>query len=168
MCSSDLTVKYDSNGDGTADTTWYDADGDGVKDTNYVYSSTTTPTPLSELKMSDNRMNNITNWPTSSGKKVTYDNLSSDQITKVQGIYYCNHALGYYTAKGPDYFDGALICQNEALIFNTGIYFRYDPRVHSRYQGKYLDSDPNRIIDLGLPIAEKVAIIDRYEVASGK
>ena len=43
---------------------------------------------------------------------------------------------------------------------DSTLVFRYDPRIHSRYCG-----DPNRFIDLGLPVANRVAIQHLEEVA---
>jgi len=156
-------VSYlDTNGDGIADSAWYDADGDGVIDANYNYDT--------QIKMTSTRIANIANYPidSTSGLPVDYNLVSTDQFTTLEGVYYTNHALGVLNGNGPDYIDGAIICRDEAWIFSGSLKFRYDSRIHSRYQEKYFNGDPSRIIDLGLPIVEQVRIIDRYEMKPSK
>ena len=136
----------DTNGDGIPDSAWYDADGDGVIDQNYSYTN--------QITMTDSRAQRIYNYPTnSSGSVANFNNHSTNTFNTVNGIFYCNHALAMRAAKANFVFNGALICRDEAIIFSNTAKFNYDSRIHSRYS-----NDPNRYIDLGLPIANKVKI----------
>lgn len=148
----------DTDNDGSPDSAWYDADGDGIIDDNYSYSS--------DIYLSDSKLNDIMNYPTDEdGDLVNYNDVASGYQNKWEGLYYTNHAFALYTRSGPDRFNGGLICRDEAIIFSNSINFKYDSRIHSRYQRKYFEGDPNRIIDLGLPMSEDVRILDRYEIA---
>jgi len=151
-------VKYmDTNGDGVPDSAWYDADEDGVVDDNYDYNT--------DLKMTDARRSQIQGYPKDDDNNLLdYNQVASDQLTLFEGIYYTNHAWASRSRLGPDYLQGTIICRDEAWIFSNSLYIRYDSRIHSRYQRKYFGGDPNRIIDLGLPISEDVRILDRYEM----
>lgn len=124
----------------------------------------------SQIYMTPTRASRISNYPTdnSSGTPVPldYNSVASSQLTHFQGIYYTNNAVSALSWAGPQYFDGGLISSNEAWVFSNWLTFRYDPRVHSRYQQKYFNGDPNRIIDLNLPIAQRVRFLDRYEISS--
>lgn len=156
-------VKYlDTNGDGIADSAWYDADEDGAIDANYNYDT--------QIKMTSTRINNIANYPIdpATGQPMDYNNVATDQFTTFEGIYYTNHAFGVKHGKGPDYINGTIICRDEAWIFSSSLTMKYDSRIHSRYQRRYFGGDPNRIIDLGLPIVEDVRVLDRYEIAPVK
>ena len=153
----DDNIKYlDTNGDGTADSTWNDADGDGAVDSAYNYDN--------QLKMSTARATTIQGYPVSNGTPVDFNTVASADLRSMQGIYYTNHVMGLYTANGPQNFDGTLICRDEAWIFTGALNLRYDSRIHSRYHKKNFGNDPNRIIDLGLPVAELVRILARSEV----
>jgi hypothetical protein len=149
----------DTNGDGTPDSAAYDADGDGTIRGNYNYAN--------DLQLTPARIANIGRFPKDplNGSPLDYNNVASDQITRLQGLFYTNHAVALKSSAGPEYLDGVLVSRDEAWIFSNSLTFRYDSRVHSRYQYKYYNGDPNRIIDLGLPIAVKARIIDRKEMA---
>ena len=151
-------VNYlDTDDDGVADSSWYDADQDGVIDSNYDYEN--------EIKMSETRISNISNYPVDElGAIVDYNTAASSALTLLEGIFYTNHAFASKSTTGPQYLHGSMICRDEAWIYTDTLKFYYDPRIHSRYQRKYFSGDPNRIIDLGLPIAENIHILDRYEI----
>lgn len=156
----DDTIKYlDTNGDGTPDSAYYDADEDGVVDTGYNYDT--------QIKMTDARMANIKNYPIDSatGLKKTYTSISTQGPVNLEGIYYTNHAFATKSTSASKW-NGAIICREEAIIFGSSMTFNYDERVNSRYHRKYFENDPNRIVDLGLPINEAIKILDRYEVSS--
>jgi hypothetical protein len=148
-------VPYAPDGSGGL-TAWNDVDEDGVVDGFYNYDN--------DVKMTSSRIAMIDGYPVdTSGNPVSYDSISSANITTVTGIIYTNHAYSLRTQSGPDYVNGSVICRDEAIIFSSKISFRYDPRVHSDYQQKHFEGDPNRIIDLGLPVRERARILDRYE-----
>ncbi len=143
----------DTDGDGTPDSAWYDADEDGVVDANFNYAN--------DIQMTTARRDRIARYPVnSSNQLIDYNTVASGSFTRFDGIYYTNHAMASRTSAGPDYLNGSLICRNEAWIFTNRLDFRYDPRVHSRY-----NQDPNNIIDLGLPVAESARMLRRYEIA---
>lgn len=147
----------DTNGDGKPDSAAYDADGDGVIRGNYNYAT--------DLQLTSSRISNIARYPKDSkNNPQDYNTVATNQITHLQGLYYTNHAVSLFSSSGPEYLDGVLVSRDEAWIFTNSLTFRYDSRVHSRYQYKYYNGDPNRIIDLGLPVAVHASIIDRKEI----
>jgi hypothetical protein len=50
--------------------------------------------------------------------------------------------------------NGSFITKDEAVVFNGSLTMNYDWRVHSRY-----NDDPNKFIDLGLPIANRIGML---------
>ena len=156
-------IKYlDTSGDGTPDTAWYDADDDGVVDTNYNYTN--------QVQMTATRIGKIKDYPVTGSSKtpIDYNTVATDQITLLQGVFYTNHAVAMHTATGPFRLNGTVISRDEALIFSNSLNFTYDSRIHSRYQSSVWGGDANKIIDLGLPIAERVRILRRTEVAESE
>ncbi len=148
----DGVAYLDTNGDGQPDSAWYDADGDGATDYNYNYTQ--------QIQMNSTRVGKITDYPTDHGEPESYNAVASNNMNRLDGIFYCNHAVGMRLAKNNSVMNGALICRDEAIVYNSTLKFNYDPRVHSRYS-----DDPNRFIDLGLPIARKVRIEHFAELA---
>ena len=150
----------DTNDDGVPDSAWYDADGDGIVDDNYDYEE--------DIQMTDDRIEDIARYPTHGNGQHkhgnhygNYNHVSNDQIDLMEGVYYTNHAFASRSRRGPQYFHGSIISRDEAIIFNVGLRIRYDYRIHSSYRGKYYN---DQIIDLPLPVAEEISIIDRYEI----
>jgi hypothetical protein len=142
----------DTNGDGVADSAWYDADGDGVVDANYNYSN--------DIQMTTNRANKIYNYPTTSGSPTDYSSVASNSMNRMDGVYYCNHAVAMRLGQANTVWNGSVISRNEAIVFSSTLKFVYDPRIHSRYS-----TDPNRYIDLGLPMANRVRVESFLEIA---
>ncbi|MBI1842938.1 MAG: pilus assembly PilX N-terminal domain-containing protein [Verrucomicrobia bacterium] len=143
----------DTNGDGVADSAWYDADGDGVVDSNYDYNN--------QIKVTDTRASQIQGYPTdSSANRVTYDSVATGNYNRMDGIFYCNHALALYSSKSGFIGNGGVICRDEAMVFTGWLKFNYDSRVHSRYS-----ADPNSYVDLGLPKANTIALLSLTETA---
>ena len=142
----------DTDGNGTADSAWYDADGDGVVDSNYDYNT---------IQMSTSRSALVQGYPAdSSGIRTDYNSVASNNFNRLDGIYYTNHAMAIRASKSGFIGNGAVVCRDEAIIFNGSLKFNYDSRIHSRYS-----DDPNRFIDLGLPIANKIALLTYTELA---
>jgi hypothetical protein len=63
-------------------------------------------------------------------------------------------------AKAHTVWNGAVICRDEAIVFSSSLKFRYDSRLHSRFS-----DDPNRYIDLGLPVARLISMRFVQEIA---
>lgn len=146
-----------SHGLGTTPSAWYDADGDGVIDSNYNYTN--------QLEMNSTRIAKIDNYP-KDNKNAALDyngSVASDAISLVDGIFYTNHAMAVYTTAASTW-RGALVLRDETIIFSSTLSFFYDPRVHSRYRQKYFGNDPNRVIDLGLPVTQKARILERKDL----
>ncbi|MBP9900063.1 MAG: hypothetical protein V9H26_08230 [Verrucomicrobiota bacterium] len=141
--TGDDNVSY-LHSDGTTSTS-YDADGDGVIRGAYNYST--------DLTMTSSRANLISGYPTSSGSPVGYDAVASNSMNKLDGVFYTNHAAAMRLAAADAVFHGALISRDEAIIFTSTLKFHYDSRIHSRY-----NNDPNRFVDLGLPVAEGLSL----------
>ena len=143
----------DTNNDGIPDSAWYDADGDGVVDLNYNYEL--------QIFMTGNRAQLIYNYPVDGTNNLkSFDDCASNDMNRIDGVYYCNHAVAMRCARNDLVWNGSVISRDEAIVFNNTAVFKYDPRIHSRYS-----NDPNRFIDLGLPVANRVAIQHMEEVA---
>jgi len=137
---------FSTTGTGAPDSAWYDADGDGTIDASYNYSK--------DVEMNLARAQKIQGYPTGSDSAPkNFNDLSSNDFNTLEGVFYCNHAAAMRAAKSNFRLNGSLICRDEAVIFSTSAKFVYDSRIHSRYS-----EDPNRHIDLGLPLAGKCAI----------
>jgi hypothetical protein len=131
---------------------WYDADGNGVVDSNYSYTT--------QLRMTATRAAAIARYPATNGVPDSFSSHASNDMNTLNGVFYCNHALAMRLARNNAVFNGAIIARDEAIVFNSTAQFRYDCRIHSRYA-----NDPNRYIDLGLPVANKVALRTFDEIA---
>lgn len=130
----------------------YDADGDGVIQGNYSYTS--------DLNMTSTRINKIKSYPVnSSGTPLSYSSVASNTMGLLDAIFYTNHAVAMRLAKSSAVFHGVVISRNEAIVYNGSCAFVYDSRVHSRY-----NNDPNRFVDLGLPVAGLVRIDNFAEI----
>lgn len=142
----------DTNGDGIPDSAWNDADGDGKVDLNYNYSQ--------DIQMHTSRANKISDYPADSyNRPLNYNNISTSYMNRLDGIFYTNHAGAFRLGASNTEMNGALIFRDEAIIFSSTLKFNYDSRVHSRYS-----DDPNRFIDLGLPVANKIRIDNLREI----
>jgi hypothetical protein len=131
--------------DGTT-STWYDADGDGTMNDNYNYSN--------DIKMNHTRAARISGYPTDgSGDPVDYNTVATDNMGTLEGVFYTNHAAAMRLANNNAYIRGSIISRNEQIIFQTYLTMIYDSRVHSRY-----GTNPNRIINLGLPWGRPIAV----------
>jgi hypothetical protein len=150
--TADDGVNYlDTNGDGAPDSSWYDADADGVVDGVMDYAT--------QIQMTNARANLIDGYPKVGSTPRSFNDLSTSDFNRVDGILYCNHAYGAWSNKSNFVFNGSLICRDEAWIFRNTNTMVYDERVHSRY-----NNDPNALVDLGLPPASRVEISNRFEV----
>lgn len=155
MGTGDDGINYkDTNGDNVADSSWYDADGDGAIDANYNYES---------LKMNSSRVATIDGYPTdsSTGSPVDFGTVASNNFNRMDGVFYCNHALALRSTKSGFIGNGAVICRDEAMVFSGWLKFNYDPRIHSRYS-----ADPNRYVDLGLPLANTIQVLSLDEIVA--
>jgi Tfp pilus assembly protein PilX len=137
--------------DGTS-STWFDADGNGVMNAAYNYST--------DIYMTDSRAALIDGYPlTGGGQPKNYNTLASNNMNKLDAIFYTNHAAAMRLAKNDAVFHGAIVSRDEAIIFNSTCKFTYDSRIHSRY-----NKDPNRYVDLDLPVASPLSLGNFTEV----
>ena len=142
----------DTTGNGIPNSAWNDVDGDGQVDLNYNYSA--------DIQMSSSRARKISDYPTDRRRRpLDYNNLSTSFMNRLDGIFYTNHAGAFRLGASNAEMNGALIFRDEAIIFSSTLKFNYDSRIHSRYS-----DDPNRFIDLGLPVANKIRIENMREI----
>lgn len=127
--------------DGSFQSQYEDLDGDSVFDDNYQWSDLQTQTDIA----------NFTNVPEGT---TAFGEISTNNINKVEGIYYTNHAFAGWG--NGIVFNGAIISKDEAIAAYTSITLNYDERTNSRYI-----IDPNWLIDLNLPVFTGV-IIERW------
>lgn len=138
--TGDDGISYDHDGDGDLDGASFDADGDGVVDSASNYDT--------QIKMTTTRASKINRYPLTSGVPADFSTKASNDMNTLDGIFYTNHAAAMRLAKNDALIRGLVASRDEAIIFNNTLKFFYDSRVHSRY-----NKDPNRFVDLGLPIA---------------
>lgn len=122
-------------------TTAFDADGNGMIEGNFNYATQLTMNGARAAKISGYPLDNL-------GAPLAFNTLASNDLGALDAIFYTNHAVAMRLARGNASFHGIVVSRNEALVYNSTCVFNYDSRVHSRY-----NKDPNRFIDLGLPIA---------------
>jgi len=130
--------------DGEFQSAYEDLDGDGVFDDNYTWTDVQTQADITTFA-------NVPVGVTSFG------DLATSFISEIEGIYYTNHActgrVGYDV-----FINGTIISKDEAIVYRNHITLNFDERVHSRYT-----YDPNWLIDLQLPFAERVGIAGWWE-----
>lgn len=136
--------------DGTM-STWYDADGDGVMNSNYNYNA--------DINMTSARASHILNYPTSGGSPVAYNQVATDNMGTLQGIFYTDHAAAMRMTQSSAVFNGVIVSRNEQIVFQNYLDLVYDSRVNSRY-----DNNPNQFINLGLPWGEPIQVNSFAEV----
>ena len=123
--------------DGTK-STWYDADGDGLVESNYNYST--------DINMTSARASYIQGYPKANGSPVPYNQVATDNMGTLQGIFYTDHAAAMRLDQSTAVFNGVIVSRNEQIIFQSYLNLVYDSRVNSRY-----NNNPNQFINLGLP-----------------
>jgi hypothetical protein len=126
--------------------TWYDADGDGTTNGNYNYAN--------DIEMTSNRESYIQGYPTNQlGQPISYDQVATDDMGTLEGIFYTDHAAAMRLAESVATFYGVIVSRNEQIIFQNYLHLNYDSRVNSRY-----NSNPNQFINLGLPYGEAIQV----------
>jgi hypothetical protein len=117
---------------------WYDADGDGTTNANYNYNT--------DINMTSARAANIVGYPSVAGVPAPYNQVATDNMGTLQGIFYTDHAAAMRLAQSTAIFNGVIISRNEQIVFQNNLNFIYDSRVHSRYNNTGI-----QYINLGLP-----------------
>jgi hypothetical protein len=150
MNTGDDYIAY-TQADGTVGT-GFDADGNGVIDGNYDY--------YRDITMTSTRAAKIARYPTDAFQNpVPYGTLATSTMNTLDGVFYTNHGAAMLLLQANAVFHGTLVSRNEAVIFNSHCGFNYDSRVHSRYS-----TDPNRYVNLGLPTARSVRLVNFTEL----
>lgn len=83
-----------------------------------------------------------------------FGDLATNRIGKLEGVFYTNNAFAARLGQSHSVINGAIISQDEAIIYTNSFVMNYDERIHSKYR-----LDPNWLIDLNLPVAERVAVV---------
>ncbi len=117
---------------------WYDADGDGIMESNYNYAT--------DINMTSTRASYIAGYPTVAGIPVPYNQVATDNMGTLQGIFYTDHAAAMRMAQSTAVFNGVIVSRNEQIVFQNYLNLIYDSRVHSRY-----NNNSSQFINLGLP-----------------
>jgi hypothetical protein len=139
------------HGNGTT-STWYDADGDGVMEANYNYNT--------DINMTSARASYIKGYPTVNGAPVAYNQVASDNMGTLEGIFYTDHAAAMRLDQDNAIFHGVIVSRNEQIVFQTYLDLIYDSRVNSRY-----NNNPNQFINLGLPWGKPIQVNTFTELA---
>jgi hypothetical protein len=132
--------------------TWYDADGDGIMEGNYSYDT--------DLNMTSARASYIKNYPTVNSIPVPYNQIATDNMGTLQGIFYTDHAAAMRMAQASSTLDGVIVSRNEQIIYQNSLTLIYDSRVNSRY-----NNNPNQFINLGLPWGKPLQVNSFAELA---
>jgi hypothetical protein len=146
--TGDDDIPYDHDGDpGTPPTTWFDLDGDGIVDDNYDYNT--------DIALQD--LETYARYPRDhSDRPLPYGNVATNSLSHIYSVIYTNHAFAGLGSALKIY--GTMVVKDECVVAYGSIQDCYDLRLHSRY-----NTDPNRFIDLGLPVAEKARIVSWVE-----
>jgi len=132
--------------------TWYDADGDGIMESNYSYNT--------DINMTSSRASHILGYPTVGGVPVAYNQVATDNMGTLQGIFYTDHAAAMRMEQNNAVFNGVIVSRNEQIVFQSYLNLVYDSRVNSRY-----NKNPNQYINLGLPWGEPISVNSFAELA---
>ncbi|MGA2175642.1 MAG: hypothetical protein ABSH38_11740 [Verrucomicrobiota bacterium] len=133
--------------------TWYDADGDGVMEANYNYNT--------DINMTPARATNIVGYPTDvNGNPLAYNQVATDNMGTLEGIFYTDHAAAMRLAQSTAVFHGVIVSRNEQIVFQNYLTLNYDSRVNSRY-----NNNPNQFINLGLPWGKPLQVNSFAELA---
>jgi hypothetical protein len=99
-----------------------DIDGDGRYGSTYSYNN--------DIKFDTD----FTNFYNVGAGVSNYSDFSSSSVSRMDGIFYTNHALaGWFT--GGCQFNGSVVARNESMILTSGsITLNHDERLSSRYQ----------------------------------
>lgn len=97
-----------------------DIDGDGIVDPTLQLSNFELPAPLAPL-----------HWGGNLSTPITYDTIASMTMTRLDGVFYTNHAFAWVTTPTSTVrINGALACRNECIVYGgPGIEFHYDCRL---------------------------------------
>lgn len=130
--------------DGVFQAVYEDLDGDGVKDNDYTWANIQTQAPI----------NQFFNCPAG---VTQFGQIATNNVNSMDGVFYTNHAFAGRVGNGA-HINGAVISKDEAVMYRNTIVFNYDERIHSRY-----NSGGSRLIDVDLPVSEKVEILRWWE-----
>jgi hypothetical protein len=98
-----------------------DIDGDGQYGGTYKYSS--------DINF-DAAFSTFYNLPTG---VTTYGSFASSSVTKMDGVFYTNHALAGYFSNCT--FNGSVVARNEAMVLSSGgVTLNHDDRLSSNYE----------------------------------
>ncbi|MBL7071057.1 MAG: hypothetical protein ISS26_02650 [Candidatus Omnitrophica bacterium] len=131
--------------DGTFQAGYEDLDEDGVFDENYSWTDVQTGADITAF-------NNVPEGV------EEFNDIATDNISKIEGIFYTNHSLAGWGNR--IVVNGAIISKDEAVASYYTITMNYDERLHSRY-----NDDPNWLIDLELPFSEHAEVVGWWEEA---
>lgn len=132
--------------------TWNDIDQDGAVDVNFDF--------LTHIKLNSARARKIHRYPVNKyGTPESYNEYSSNQYNRLDGIFFTEHAFGLRSTVADLEIHGSVIARDEAIVFKKSLNMIYDPRIHSRCA-----TDPERFVDLHLPGAYEVQVLDFAEI----
>jgi len=132
--------------------TWYDADGDGTTNANFDYNT--------DINMTVARASHIAGYPTANGAPVAYNQVATDNMGTLEGIFYTDHAAAMREEQTTSTIHGVIVSRNEQMVFQYYLNMIYDSRVNSRY-----NNNPNQFINLGLPWGKPLQVSSFTELA---
>jgi len=131
-------------GDGTFQPDYEDLDGDGIFDDDYTWADIQTQVDIEDF----------TNVP---DDVDSFGDIATNNVNRFDGVYYTNHACAGRVGNAAR-FNGSIISKDETIVYRNNITLNYDERINSRYR-----SDPNWLIDLQLPFANRVGVVGWWE-----
>ena len=120
-----------------------DLDGDGVFDDDYTWTDIQTGADITTF----------TNVPLGT---TTFGDISTNNITSLEGVFYTNHALSGWGSSLV--INGGIVSKDEAIAAFNSITINYDERINSVYK-----IDPNWLIDLQLPLIDRASVVAWWE-----
>ena len=88
-----------------------------------------------------------------SGQPLPYNQVATDNMGTLEGIFYTDHAAAMRLARSTAVFHGVIVSRNEQIVFQSYLNLNYDSRVNSRYH-----NNPNQFINLGLPWGKPIQV----------
>jgi len=113
-----------------------------------------------DINMTAARASYILGYPTVAGIPVAYNQVASDNMGTLEGIFYTDHAAAMRLAQSSSVFHGVIVSRNEQIVFQNYLTLIYDSRINSRY-----NNNPNQFINLGLPWGKPVQVNSFAELA---
>jgi hypothetical protein len=116
-----------------------DIDGDGLFDDTLQVTDLDLPAPLDSIE-----------WGGTISSPVTYSSIASTAMTRLDGVFYTNHAFAWLTMPTqPIHVNGSIVSRNESIVYGgPNLNFNYDCRLLGGSSGVIGDMLPRALSNL--------------------